>query len=177
MDNKRAAAVLLVAGLLVSVPGPATGCGFEAGPGGSTTAHAASIPVALAVRAALDAGRLEPLAAAPGPLALIRANGALRTFAAAFDQAPPGTLSVAVVLVEAHLWSRVLAGPAGVRFEAHVAGPTPGDAIVVTGEPVLRALLDGKLGWNDAVAAGLVIVDATAEGRDRIGQLLARRLG
>lgn len=176
MNKKRTATVLLVAIHLIAAPGPAAGCGYEAGPGGITTAHAASIPVALAMRSALDAGRLAPLAAAPGPLALIRANGVLRTFAAALDEAPAGTPSVAVVLVEAHLWGRVLAGPGGVRFEAHVAGPAPGDAIVVTGEPVLRALLDGKLGWNEAVAAGLVVVDATPEGRDRIGQLLARRL-
>ena len=176
MRDKRTAAALLAAALLAGLPGASLGCGYEAGPGGITTAHASSIPVALAVRAALDAGRLDPLADAPGPLALVRANGALRSFSAVLDDAPAETPAVAVVLVEAHLWSRMLTGPGGVRFEAHVNGPAPGDAIVVTSESVLRALLAGKLRWSDALAAGLVVVDAPAEGRARVAQLLARRL-
>lgn len=178
LPAKRTAALLLAAGVLTAaVPGPTIGCGYDANIGGGIgTAHAASIGVALAVRSAIEAGRLAPLAEAPAPLALIRANGSLRTFAALLDQAPAGTPVVAVVLVEAHLWGRMLAGPAGTRFEAHVNGPTAGDAIVVTSEPVLRALLDGKLRWDDAVAAGLVVVDASSDGRERLARLLAQRL-
>lgn len=175
---KRTAAILLSAGLLTAgAADPATGCGYDAAPGGGiATAHAASIQVALAVRAAIDQGRLDSLAEAAGPLALVRANGSLRSFAAAMGEAPAGTPPVAVVLVEAHLWGRVQAGPSGARFEAHVNGPATGDAIVVTGEPVLRALLDGRLRWNDAVAAGLVVVDAAPDAREHIARLLGQRL-
>ena len=51
-----------------------------------------------------------------------------------------------------------------------------GDAIVVTGEPVLRALLDGRLRWNDAVAAGLVVVDIRNPGETSLGTIPGARL-
>lgn len=174
--RRRTAAALAAAILVATLPVPASGCGYHVGlAAGLTTAHASSIPVAVAVHAAVDAGRLSPLADAPPPLALVRANGAMRTFSDALTKQSTGLPAVALVLVEAHLWGRIVTGSAGTRFEAHAVGPAGGDVIVVTGEPALRGLLDGRISWNAAVTAGLVVVDGPPGDRERIARALAEQ--
>ncbi len=173
---RRARSLAAIALVVLMLPGPTSACGYHVAlAGGISTAHAASIPVALAVRAAVDAGRMSAMADAPAPLALVRANGAMRTFAVVLERGVAGLPPVALVLVEAHLWGRITPGSSGARFDAHVAGPDAGDVVVVTGEPVLRALLDGRLGWDAALAAGLVVVDGPAQARDRLAHFLAQR--
>jgi hypothetical protein len=165
-------AALLAALILAGTPGPASACGYHLGlAAGFVTAHASSIRVAMAVGDAVAAGRLQPLADAPAPLALVRANGAMRTFAAVLDSGAEEWAPVALVLVEAHLWGRVTWESGGPRFAAHVNGPSGGDVIVVTGEPVLRALLEGRITWDAAIATGLVVVDGPPEARERIARL------
>jgi hypothetical protein len=174
----RGRATVVAAAAIVSVvlPGAASGCGYHVQIGGRiSTAHAASVPVALAVYDAIRAGRLSPLADAPAPLALVRANGAMQTFAVVLGPAAAGLPPVALVLVEAHLWGRITPASAGTRFEAHVGGPAGGDVILVTGEPALRALLDGRISWDAAIATGLVVVDGPSEGRERLARFLAQR--
>ncbi|MBK7333116.1 MAG: hypothetical protein IPI87_12510 [Betaproteobacteria bacterium] len=174
--RRRSAAALAAAILVATLPVPASGCGYHVGlAAGLTTAHASSVPVAVAVHAAVGAGRLSPLADAPPPLALVRANGAMRTFSDALASQSAGLPAVALVLVEAHLWGRIVPASAGTRFEAHAVGPVGGDVIVVTGEPALRALLDGRISWNAAVAAGLVVVDGPPGDRERIARALAEQ--
>lgn len=174
--RRRTAAALAAAILVATLPVPASGCGYHAGlAAGLTTAHASSVPVALAVYAAVGSGRLSPLADAPPPLALVRANGAMRTFSDALASQSAGLPAVALVLVEAHLWGRIVPDSAGTRFEAHAVGPAGGDVIVVTGEPALRGLLDGRISWNAAVAAGLVVVDGSPGDRERIARALAEQ--
>lgn len=170
-------AVALAISILVStMPGAASGCGYHVGlAAGLTTAHASSIPVAVAVHDAVDAGRLSPVADAPPPLALVRANGAMRTFSDALAPHAGGLPAVALVLVEAHLWGRIVPGATGTRFEAHADGPAGGDVILVTGEPALRGLLDGRISWGAAVAAGLVVVDGSPGDRDRVARALAEQ--
>jgi hypothetical protein len=88
--------------------------------------------------------------------------------------------AVALLLVETRLWSRYVPAGArgarggGVRID-HGTGPADGDVAIVTGEPVLRALLDGRLGWQRAVDAGLIVVTGVPEARDRIAMELAMR--
>jgi hypothetical protein len=149
-------------------------CGYHTGSAaGLTVAHASSLPVAMAIGTAVSAGRLQPLPEAPEPLALSRANAALRAFAhvVAAEPMPP----IAVVLVEAHLWARVTGERGDASFVAHATGPEGAEVVVVTGEPVLRALLDGRIAWDDAVAAGLVVVDGPPPTRERLATLLGRR--
>jgi hypothetical protein len=166
--------VAAVAMLAAMLPGPASGCGYDAQIGGGiSTAHAASVPVAMAVGEAVSAGRLSLPAEAPPPLALMRANGAMRTFAAVLKPGVGTLPPVALVLIEAHLWGRITSGPDGVRFEPHVAGPAAGDVILVTAEPALKALLDGRMTWEAALAAGLVVFDGPSEGRDQLGRFLS----
>ena len=166
--------VAAMAVLAVMLPGPASGCGYDAQIGGGiSTAHAASVPVAMAVGEAVSAGRLSLPAEAPPPLALMRANGAMRTFAAVLKPGVGTLPPVALVLIEAHLWGRITSEPDGTRFEPHVAGPTAGDVILVTAEPALKALLDGRMTWEVALAAGLVVFDGPSEGRDQLARFLS----
>ena len=168
--------VAAMAILALMLPGPASACGYDAQIGGRISmAHAASIPVAMAVSDAVGAGRLSLLAEMPPPLALMRANGAMRTLAAVLEPGVGTLPPVALVLVEAHLWGRITSGPNGMRFEPHVAGPAAGDVVLVTAEPALKALLDGRITWEAALAAGLVVVDGPPQGRDQLARFLSRQ--
>jgi hypothetical protein len=168
--------VLAAAYVAAALPGTAFGCGYHVGLGpGISTVHAASIPVALAVYGGVSSGRLPRLADAPAPLALMRANVAMRGLADVLAPNAADLPPVALVLVEAHLWGRITSGPGGTRLEAHVDGPAGGDVILVTGEPVLRALLDGRITWDAAIATGLAVVDGPAEERERLARFLAQR--
>ena len=170
-------ALLLVAvcalGTTASAPVPA--CGYHVAIGGVSVVHPSSIPVAVAIHTAVSEGRLAPLADVPAPLALIRANGAMRNFAAALQSDPSSLPAVAVVLVEAHLWGRALPGAGPLSWQAHAEGPANGDVVVVTGEPALAALLDGRLRWDAAIASGLVVVAGPAEARAQVASVLARQ--
>ena len=79
------------------------------------------------------------------------------------------------MLVEAHLWGRAVPGPGQLSFQAHADGPASGDVIVVTGEPALAALLDGRLRWDAAIASGLVVVAGPADARAQVAGILARQ--
>lgn len=172
----RRLSALLAAWVAAASVTPVSACGYDAGPlGGLSVAHPSSLPVAMAIASAVAAGRLQPLPDAPPQLALLRATFALRSATAMLDPSAAGLPPVAVVLVEAHLWSRTTSGPGGPQFAAHVAGPGDGDVVLVTGEMALRALLAGQLSWDAALASGLVVVDGPAEPRERLTRRLAQR--
>jgi hypothetical protein len=99
----------------------------------------------------------------------------MRTLATALQSETPDLPPVAVVLVEAHLWGRVVPGAGPTAWQAHAEGPASGDVVVVTGEPALAALLAGRLRWDVAIASGLVVLDGPAEGRARVVGILARQ--
>jgi len=62
----------------------------------------------------------------------------------------------AIVLMKPMLWSRFEAAGSEMTLQAHAAGPAASDVVIVTDEPVVDALLDGRLGSRDAQARGLV---------------------
>jgi|APFre7841882724_1041349.scaffolds.fasta_scaffold03098_3 hypothetical protein len=169
-------AALLAASILAASPGAVPACGYHSGSAsGISIAHVSSIPVAMAIGGEVAAGRLQPLEDSPGPLAALRASMAMRAFAAMLDPSAKDLPPVAVVLVEAHLWGRTTSGPGGPQFVPHVDGPSPGDVVLVTGEPALRALLAGHVTWTAALASGVVVIDGAPDARERLMQLLAER--
>jgi len=99
----------------------------------------------------------------------------MRNFAAALQSDPSSLPAVAVVLVEAHLWGRSTPAEGRAAWQAHADGPANGDVILVTGEPALAALLDGRLRWDAAIASGLVVVAGPAEARAQVASVLARQ--
>lgn len=62
----------------------------------------------------------------------------------------------AVVLMQPMLWSRFEVVGAELKLQAHAQGPAVTDVVIVTDEPVVDALLDGRLDAGDAHARGLV---------------------
>ena len=172
---RRAVAIIAIGALGATASAGARACGYHVAIGGVSVVHPTSIPVAVAIHAAVRDGQLAPIAEAPAPLALLRANGAMRTLAMALQSATPDLPPVALVLVEAHLWGRAVPGAGPMSWQAHTDGPASGDVIVVTGEPALAALLDGRLRWDAAIASGLVVLDGPAEGRARVVGILARQ--
>jgi len=174
--RSRLAPLLVAVGALGAAASAAvSACGYHLAIGGISVVHPSSIPVAVAIGAAVSEGRLPPLADVPAPLALIRANGAMRNFATALQSDTSDLPPVAFVLVEAHLWGRSTPAEGRMSWQAHAEGPANGDVIVVTGEPALAALLDGRLRWDAAIASGLVVVAGPAEARAQVASILARQ--
>ena len=172
---RRAVAIFAIGALAATASVAVSACGYHVAIGGVSVVHPSSIPVAVAIHAAVGEGRLAPLADAPAPLALVRAIGAMRNFATALQSDNPDLPPVALVLVEAHLWGRVVPGAGAKSWQAHADGPASGDVIVVTGEPALAALLDGRLRWDAAIASGLVVVSGPAQARADVVGILARQ--
>jgi len=172
---RRTIAIVAIGALGATASAAVSACGYHFAIGGVSVVHPSSIPVAVAIHAAVGEGRLAPLAEAPAPLALVRAIGAMRNFAAALQSDNPELPPVAFVLVEAHLWGRVVPGAGSSSWQAHADGPASGDVIVVTGEPALAALLDGRLRWDAAITSGLVVVAGPAQARADVLALLARQ--
>jgi len=174
--RSRLVQLLVAVGALGAAASATVGaCGYHLAIGGVSVVHPSSIPVAVAIHAATSDGRLTPLADVPAPLALVRANGAMRNFATALQSGAADLPPVALVLVEAHLWARAVAVDGRASWQAHAEGPANGDVIVVTGEPALAALLDGRLRWDVAIASGLVVVAGPDQARARVASILARQ--
>jgi hypothetical protein len=66
--------------------------------------------------------------------------------------APP----IALVLVEPMMWTRFTADAAGLKAEVHVAGPDPGDLVLVSGEAVVHEIAEGRLAVAEAHRLGLL---------------------
>ena len=158
----RTAVMLAMAAVLLPVA-PTHACGYDGLISDLTAAHPRSIEVALAVRDALDHKELRALAPVPPVLGLMRANGMLQRFrplvasVAGFSNA--SSASIAVLLIEAGLWSRYSITASGVVVELHISGPQEGEPVVVTSEAALRALLDGELTPARASELGVLVVD------------------
>ena len=54
----------------------------------------------------------------------------------------------------------------------HVAGPTAGDVVVLTGEPVLKGLLDGSISAERAIAEGILVVSGSVSSDARVERAL-----
>ena len=112
--------------------------------------HPRSIDVALAVREAADRKLIDPAlldARAAGPLGYARATKRLRDFGLTLNGKP-----TVVLFVESGLWTRFAGGAA----ELHATGPQPGDAVIVTSEAVVAAILDGRMSAGEAAQRGLL---------------------
>lgn len=172
---RRRLALVAIAALAATAPAATSACGYHLAVGGVSVVHPSSIPVAVAIHEAVLAGRLRQAAEVPAPLALVRANGAMRSFASVLQADAPGLPAVALVLVEAHLWGRAVPGAGAMAWQPHADGPAADDVIVVTGEPALAALLDGRLRWDAAIASGLVVVAGPEQARAQVVDTLARQ--
>ena len=166
---------LAIACLALAAAGAAQPCGFEnpdsvAGQRGlMNLAFPKSAWVSTAVWQAQQAGELphDALAGrsdlppqARASLQLMRTNGLLRGLAKRLDTKAGirDHPAIAVVLMGPMLWSRVEPrdGANAARAQIHVAGPEPGDVVLVTDTPAIEAIVGGQMRFERALELGLV---------------------
>jgi hypothetical protein len=80
--------------------------------------------------------------------------------------APPMSL----LLVDAGLWTQFH------PLAVHAAGPRPGDAVILTSDAVLAAVLEGRLPAQLALERGLIVVDGETASADTVRTILRREL-
>lgn len=82
--------------------------------------------------------------------------------------------SFSIMLMQPMLWSRFEISGTALNLQAHVTGPAVSDVVIVTDEPVVDALLDGRLSPQDAQARGLVRFYGTPADVANVSSLLDR---
>lgn len=156
----RATAAVLA---LLLPAGRALACGFE-DPGNAAIQRGllnVAFPKALWVQTAVwqaqAAGLLARDTSLPGNRALLgfrRATDALATVARDLDAGPEAVPAFTLVMIGPVLWTRFADEGQGLKTTPHVNGPTAGDVVVVTDEPVVLALTTGRLGGGLALIRG-----------------------
>jgi hypothetical protein len=123
-----------------------------------------SLPVAVALRRAADSGVIDAAALeAPGKGAAsyddtVRRLQAFTKTLAASPAAADLPESFSLGYVESRLWTRYSQSGGQVRADIHTDGPVHGEAVVLTGEPVVRELLAGRLSVERALADGMILI-------------------
>jgi hypothetical protein len=163
-------AIALTCVLAAGSPPPAAACAFDSGaPGifGDTfeAVHPKSSVVYFAIMDAIDQGVLERAAfeaIAPGPAGYWRAAGRIANIhrllsATAAGLAPPRPISL--VFIESNLWARLTPAAQGFDLALHTPAAGAGDAVVLTSEGAIAAVLDGRLPVRLALERGLIAID------------------
>lgn len=162
------AAVLAMAGMHNL---PALACGFDSLIDDTVAStYPLSMAVAFAIQDAEADNLLDRRMTAPkaGDLvALFRATQRLHEWRAAMQAERASNPEVAIpsfslLLVEPGMWNRYSLGKE-VRLALHTDGPPAGDPIVVTGESVLAAMAEGRLGVERAWRRGLIALEGPQE--------------
>ncbi len=154
------------AAALLALAAPAFACGYHGGVAQERSlmnlAYPQSLHVHTAVWKAQLGGRLER-----DELGALRVNFLLAQLRAHLAASPAmARPTVTVVLLGPMLWTRYQPDASGVRVSVHVDGPEPGDVVLVTEAPVLKALLEERLSARDALNSGLLRLYGTVEDAD-----------
>lgn len=160
---------MVAAGLATTLlAGHASGCGLE---GDSMTLEKVAVsyayPDSLNVMAAVSSARLSGKLDRTITIGLqtaeqlertsLRIRAALWQLRGRLASAPPGAMpSLAIVLLEPMMWSRIATAEGAPKLMLHVDGPATGDVVTVTEEVVLVAINEGKLTAGEALEQGLV---------------------
>jgi len=159
--NNFLAAVLLYLG---TVP-VALACAFHATPEVHLEGmYPGSLTVAVALRNAADNGVIDADALeAPGQdNALyddtVKSLQAFRNTLADSPIAAELPASFSLGYVESNLWTRYTQSNSKITVDIHTNGPAKGEAVLITGEPVLKELLAGRLSVDQAMADGMILI-------------------
>lgn len=155
-----------LAGLLgLGIAPAAIGCGFHpALEVQLESMYPGSFPVAVALRRAADRGVIDATAleALSKGTALyvdtVRRLKEFRKALAASSAAAELPASFSLGYVESQLWTRYSQSDGTVRVDIHTDGPANGEAVVLTGEPVLTEVLAGRLSVDRALADGVILI-------------------
>lgn len=170
-NPRRVAAVKCLLWALAAAPAGA--CGYHGMIGDSFSAiYPGSIDVAIALRSALDRKQLKAAPAVPPLLGLVRSTRWLEDFGRWAGSSAAGAADFSVLLVEPGLWTRYRKQGSGLAMEPHVAAPSAGEVVVITGEPALQALVERRLTLADALKAGVVRFEGAPEAVAQLQQTL-----
>jgi hypothetical protein len=158
---------LAFAGLLcLSAPPAAFACGFHpALEVQLESMYPGSFSVAVALRRAADSGVIDVAALqAPGRrhalyIDAVRRLQELGKTLAASPAATDLPSSFSLGYVDSSLWTRYSRVDGKIRADIHTARPVEGEAVVLTGEPVVTELLAGRLSVERALAEGMILID------------------
>lgn len=170
----------MLAALCCLTAGPALGCAYHGIPDLQLQGlHPGSLSVAVALRNAADAGVIDadalvvPVGRGGLHIDTVRRLQAFRSAIAAYAEADKLPQSFSLVFVESSLWTRYTRAGQQVRADIHNDGPANEEAVVLTGEPVLQAILDGRLSSDRALDQGLLVIDANENERTALRRALA----
>ena len=158
----------LAALAITLLAGPASGCGLEGDPVAVekvavSYAYPDSLNVMVAVSTARLAGKLDRTITIGSQTSeqlektSLRIRAALWQLRARLASSPTGAApSLAIVLLEPMMWSRIATAEGTPRLTLHVDGPAAGDVVAVTEEVVLVAINENKISAGEAISLGLV---------------------
>ena len=159
------ATIALVGLLGLGTASAAFGCAFHAMPDVQLIGiYPGSLSVAVALRRAADNGVIDSAALeAPGKrravyIDSVRRLHALRKAIAASPAVSDLPASFSLGYVESQLWTRYSQSGGEIRADVHTDGPAEGEAVVLTGEPVIVELLAGRLSIERALGDGMVLI-------------------
>ena len=167
------------AGLLILCATPAAfGCGFHNLEMQLESMYPGSLTVAMALHRAGENGVINATALEAPSKGTARYDDSvdrLQAFRKALGASPAAAklpASFSLGYVESHLWSRYSQSNGEVHVDIHTDGPAIGEAVVLTGEPVLTEVLAGRLSVDRALADGLIIIEGNEKGQAAIRQAL-----
>ena len=82
--------------------------------------------------------------------------------------------AISLVLIGPMLWARLAPTDTGLEMASHISGPSSGDVVIITDEPVIKALAEGAVAPQTARALGLVRFYGTPEAVQRATTWLDR---
>jgi hypothetical protein len=138
-----------------------------------------SFSVAVALRSAADSGVIDAAALeAPSKrhalyIDAVRRLQELGKTLAASPAAADLPASFSLGYVESQLWSRYSQSDGKIRADIHTDGPAEGEAVVLTGEPVVTELLAGRLSVEQALADGMILIDGNESDKTAIHHAFA----
>jgi hypothetical protein len=172
-------AATLLASAVSFVAPTALGCAFHASLGVQLESmYPGSFRVAVALRKAADGGVIDAAAleAPRTPAALfIETTPRLQRFRKALAASPAASelpSSFSLGYVESRLWTRFSESDGKIRIKIHTNGPAIGEAVVLTGEPVVADLLAGRLSVDRALADGIILIDGDENEKSAIRNAL-----
>ena len=176
---KRHFRTLIAAAILVVAARSVFACGFE-DPNSASKARGTlnwTYPNALYVTSAVWRAQLDgeiPRSESPSPVsaligygATIKRLGVLREHLLNVRGGRP-VPTFSIVLIGSMLWTHFEPSQTDVRMTTHAAGPSSEDVVIVTDEPVIRALIDSQLTPQHARGLGLISLYGTPE---RVGEM------
>lgn len=86
----------------------------------------------------------------------------------------PDDPSISLVLIGPMLWARLVPGDSGLELMADTKGPLSGDVVIVTDEPVIKALVEGHVAPQTAREMGLIRFYGTPQAVQRATAWLDR---